>query len=177
MEGTRHERVVTVLSAYLIGFTTAFIAFGVTQIENRVDFVYVPTPGQTAAVMNAVPTAIEHSEVTVAYVNETGLMYNGHNGEVLISAYAEDSQEDGMHQSIFEFSMSPDGKYLYFCEVPSADMDACKPFVYVVAAEAVYPVTEGGERIALPLAATTLTWDDFGLTAISGLKVDQNPIR
>ncbi len=177
MEGTRHERVITVLSAYLIGFTTAFIAFGVTQIENRVDFVYVPTPSQTAAVVNAVPTDAPVTTVSEAYLSEAGLMYKGNKGEVLVSAYAEDGQKDGVHQSIFEFSMSPDGKYLYFCEVPTADIDACKPFVYVVAAEAVYPVTEGGERIALPLTATSLGWDNLGLTAISGLKVDQNPIR
>jgi hypothetical protein len=175
MEGTRHERVITVLSAYLIGFTTAFIAFGVNQIENRVDFVYVPSPAQTASVITA--TMPEPTTNPVAYVTEAGLMFGGGGTEVLVSAYSEQGGEDGVHQSIFEFKASPDEQFLYFCEVPSADIEACKPFVYVVAKDAVYPVTEGGARIALPLTETELTWDAAGLVAISGLKVDPNPIN
>lgn len=176
MEGTRHERVVMVISAYLIGFTTAFIAFGVTQIEDTVNFVYVPAPAQTASVAQAVAPS-ETSLAAEARINDTGLVYVQNGNEVLVSAFGEADGVDGVHQSIFEFSLSPDKQFLYFCEVPSADIEACKPFVYVAKADTVYPVTEGGERIALPLTATELTWDETGLTAISGLSVDSNPVR
>lgn len=179
MEGTRHERVVTVLSAYIIGFTTAFIAFGVTQIEEAVNFVYVPVPSQTAAVIDALPADDQPAALSnqPVYLTEAGLVYNDNGSETLISAFGESGDIDGVHQSIFEFSLSPDGQFLYFCEVPAAAVEACKPFVYDTNEGAVYPVTEGGERIALPLTATELTWDKTGLVAISGLAVDPNPIR
>ncbi len=179
MEGTRHERVLTVLSAYLIGFTTAFIAFGVTQIEDSVNFVYVPVPTQTAAVVDAVeePAPAPVASDLVAYLTEDGLVYAKDGAETLVSAYAEDADMDGVHHSIFEFGLSPDENFLYFCEVPTSEAEACKPFVYSAAADAVYPVTEAGDRIALPLSATELSWGTDGLAAISGLTVDASPIR
>lgn len=177
MEGTRHERVVMVLAAYVIGFTTAFIAFGITQIEDSVNFVYVPAPAQTASVVAATEAASPTVGEVEARLTNEGLVYAQNGAEVLVSAYGQDASMDGVHQSVFEFSLSLDKRFLYFCEVPTADVEACKPFVYVAALDTVYPVTEGGERIALPLTATELTWDASGLVAISGLKVDENPLR
>ena len=52
MEGTRNERVIMVMAAYVIGFTTAFIAFGLNQMEESVHLVYVAnTPATQSAVV------------------------------------------------------------------------------------------------------------------------------
>lgn len=181
MEGTRHERVMMVVSAYVIGFTTAFIAFGVNQISNTSYVAEAPAGAlvqQTASVINATeseppaPTTIE----TVT-IDQDGLWYTNQLGAVrLVTAYDPVSAADGHYQSILEYQLSADETMLYFCEVPTATADACKPFLYDANEDVVYPVTVSGERIALPLDAVTLTWDDGQLVAITDLPIDPVPV-
>lgn len=173
-EGSRHERVVGVLSAYIIGFTTAFIAFGVSEMSPTVKFVEVPTQASTAAVINAVaePEATVPAALAVG-VTEEGLEVVRDGVPTLVSAYVGDGGEDGMHHSIYEYILSPEQDALYFCEVPTASAEACKPFVMDLMTDIVYPLTAAGERIALPLGvAHDLTWLDGSVIRIGEVMVD-----
>ena len=42
LEGHRHEKVVLIITSYVIGFTTAFIAFGINQLLETEDVVSAP---------------------------------------------------------------------------------------------------------------------------------------
>ncbi len=174
IEGTRNERVIMVLAAYAIGFTTAFIAFGVTQIEDKVQFVYVPAGDQMASVVSAVgQDSLPAHEKLVA--NEVGLTYKDGEIEELLSANIVRDGEDGFHAALIDYALSPDERFVYFCEQPLPASDACKPFVYDAAQKMVFPVLQNGERIALPLTQQSLTWGKSGLSTVGTVSVDTLP--
>ncbi len=174
MEGTRNERVIMVLAAYAIGFTTAFIAFGVTQIEDSIQFVYVPSTSQTANAISAAQ-AEPHASDGALVLNEVGLLYSDGETEVLLSTNTVQNGEDGFHAAMIDYTLSPNAKFVYFCEQPLPTSDSCKPFVYDVARELVFPALSNGLRIALPLVAQDLMWTETGLSAVGKTAIDSLP--
>lgn len=175
MEGSRHERVAIVATAYVIGFITAFIAFGINQFENNVEFVYVPTNG-TAAVADAVGVP----KVGTTALTENGLVYIAGSDETLLSAHAgvgETELSDGVYTAMVQHEVSPDGAFVYFCEVPVDGAESCKPFIYSVAKKVVYPLTAQGDRIALNTTKQNLMWSETGLQSIGETVVDPLPVN
>lgn len=182
MEGTRHERIIMVAAAYVIGFTTAFIAFGLSNSSSPLEVASVPTPPQTAAVIDAVPTIPEPkqdpTEPTMS-LQADGLHIVDANGDVLVSALGTDVTmgEDGFPAAIFQYDLSPDGHFAYFCEQATPDAVNCKPFVYDLQNQVVFPLKEGGERIVLELTEANVTWGDGGVVALGPVTVDPLPTR
>lgn len=174
MEGTQYERAITVLASYVIGFVTAFIAFGVTQLEGDVKFVAAPSPIQAASVAAARPVTSPAQTATVQQ-NETGLVYLNGAEEVLLSAYDTTERADGIHVAITQHELSPDGQFVYFCEQGTLETNACTPFLYDVVGEMVYPLKQGGARIALTAEVAQLNWSANGLLSVGATGID--PIR
>ncbi len=100
MEGSRHERVALVVATYVIGFVTAFIAFGVTQLEDSVTFVYVPQAAQTAAIADAMPAATASVDSPVVSLRPEGLYLVRGAEEGLISAVTAEGGDDGLAVAI-----------------------------------------------------------------------------
>ncbi len=181
MEGTQYERAVTVLASYIIGFVTAFIAFGVTQLDTEVKFVAAPKATQSAAVVTAtnaapaaavVPTAPAAAAEAVVMETEVGLVYVANGVETLLSLFDAAGGTDGIHAAITQYELSPDGQFVYFCEQGSLESAACTPFLYDVTSEVVYPLTQGGARIALDAEVAQLNWSANGLLSVGATGVD-----
>lgn len=161
MEGTRNERVIILTVSYIIGLITAYIAFGVTQLETTFKYVYIPA-SNTAAVI-AANTSAPQTEGVVAETKD-GLVYIKDNATYLLSNLAPEKQailSDGHHVAIADYSVSPDHSQVYFCEIASADLDLCRPYLYDVASDSVSPLTEDGKRIAFD-TNQSVTWDETG---------------
>lgn len=164
MEGTRNERVTVLIISYIIGFITAYIAFGLSQLEEK--FVYVPIDAaQTASVIDAssaISSNVTETEAVPAITKEGLVVVK--NGEVrVVSASrpaADTILEDGFHVAIADYQMAPNEEYLYFCEVPSVDTDSCKPFIYDITEDAVYPVRLDGERVAFEAGGDDVYWNE-----------------
>ncbi len=162
MEGTRNERVIVLTVSYIIGLVTAYIAFGVTQLETTFKYVYVPAV-HTAAVINATDTNTELNTGIVAETKE-GLMYINNNALYQLSLRGTEEQaitSDGYHVAISDYLVSPDASQVYFCEVASLELDVCRPFIYDVAGDFVTPVTQSGQRIAFELEQEVY-WNEDG---------------
>lgn len=160
MEGTRNERVAILIAAYVIGFITSYIAFGLTQLSDK--FVYVPTV-QTASVVSATQSASE--SVAIPAINKDGLVVVKDNEVRLLSALAAPSDDvlpEGSHVSIADYALSPDGQHVYFCEVPAADLGVCRPYIYDVAEDMLYPVLSDGQRVAFDTEGETVYWSSDG---------------
>ncbi|MFT7507575.1 MAG: hypothetical protein ACI92I_000735 [Acidimicrobiales bacterium] len=162
MEGTKNERVGILVAAYVIGFATAYIAFGVIQLENNAVFVQEPTSVRnTASVIESVAPVM-----TGVSVNSDGLVYKGADSEVLLSAKSTPDEgeylPEGSHVKISDYSVSPDGEYVYFCELPSLTAESCVPFLYIVSLDVVYPVTIDEERIAFEAKGHKISWTEDG---------------
>lgn len=167
MEGNRHERVALLITSYIIGFVTAFIAYGLSSTSSEnIKIVQVPetsTPNQTANVR----TALE-PDLTV-YADGTGLKVSSRNDDtVLLSAtantyeYEEYVGMDGVHHDIPYYSLSPNSELVYFCEQSTPDSEMCKPFIYSIQEEVVYPVMQDGERVDFEIATHSVEWGSDG---------------
>src|SRR3990167_8142682 len=77
MEGTRHERAALVLTAYAIGFTTAFILYA-ANINNNSTLISAPrTDANTASVASAVKKTPESTNILpIEEVTSSGVTYN-----------------------------------------------------------------------------------------------------
>ena len=157
MEGTRNERVAILLIAYIIGFITAYIAFGVIQLEDSVKF-----PNQTASVISTQRQVVDTTNVFVA-LDKEGLVLIKNDERTLLSITDEGALlSDGVHTSIVEYALSPDKSQVYFCELPSDDSKSCRPYIYSIVDEVVYPVTIKGERVAFEAKNHTVAWSEEG---------------
>ena len=163
IEGTRNERVAILLASYIIGFITAYIAFGVVQLEDHVDFAQVSNQHMASVIASR-----EQSSVSNAFIatDKEGLILI-HNGErTLLSAVETASTDsllqDGVHVAISDYSLSPDQSHVYFCEIPFAESDSCRPYLYSIDDGVVYPVEIQGERVAFATVGQEVTWSEDG---------------
>ena len=170
MEGSRHERVALIGATYVIGFVTAFNGFGVSQLEDTVDFVYVPTGAQSAALGHSAKLA----PTSLIALREEGLYYqtSANSKGLLISAITEAGGDDGVAVAITQYELSPNEAFVYFCEQPTTLSDSCKPFVYSTKNDVVIPLTQNGQRIGVPNKPALLLWDEAGLVAIGDVVID-----
>lgn len=165
MEGNRHERVALLITAYIIGFITAFIAYGLSSTTDLevVKVVNVPQTfeaKQSANVHNATGSNMQ------VYKDEQGLHVTSlSNDKILLSAAVDMSVDseligvDGIHYDIPFSSISPSKTKIYFCEQPTADSETCKPFLYDVEEDIVYPVLDNAERIEFVIAEHSAKWN------------------
>lgn len=181
IEGSRHERAALVSTAYIIGFITAFIGFGVagTSMVNNGTLSSVPTT-QTASVAAVVnergeETLLEPTQTnTVSYrLTEKGLYLLKGMEHRLISLNVPDANgEAGVHVAIAQAELSPNQEQLYFCEQYQLDAATCTPFVYTVAEDVVEYVKVGGERQVLPVDQQAVRWSDGELLTVGSTVVD-----
>ncbi len=177
MEGTKHEKVVILLLAYIIGFTAGYISFGVTQPnipffeqnESVPEFIIpaqasqsAPTPSTEPSVVPQLADSIEADYTTPKFANGTHVYYE--DGRLFISiegkvnllsiernkmsANVSDYFTDqGLHVSIPRFLMSDDKKFVYFCEQQS-DEDSCSSFIYDTSTQTIQYVVADGQKIS-----------------------------
>lgn len=164
MEGTRNERVAILLASYVIGFITAYIAFGVIQLESTPTFAQLPS--QNAAAVITSQKVAQTPSATFLAIDKEGLVLIKDNVRTLLSASADATGDtfftDGQHVAIVDYSLSPDSKSVYFCELPTADADSCRPYIYSITNDTVYPVQIAGERVAFDATDQSVSWSEAG---------------
>jgi len=169
MEGTRNERVAILLTSYLIGFITAYIAFGVIQFENSLEFTQVETQ-HTASVIQARQQSVPLENVFLA-VDKEGLVLIKNNTRTLLSLNVgnnlNNSFQDGEHVAISEYALSDDKKHVYFCELPSVTSESCRPYIYSIVDQVVYPVEINGERVAFEAEGQEISWSIDGTLLVN----------
>jgi len=182
MEGHRHERAALVLASYVIGFTTAFILYAnITSNDGTTTIISVPaTEVNTASVINAARPAAEPTNIlpievvsshTVAYAAGRLEVAKGENTVLLsfnptVAGIDVDTADltQGFHFGEVTYLVSPDNKFVFFCEQQDVTNSACLGFVYDIEAETIYPVVKNGAPVligATSLAAAEFT--KFGL--------------
>src|SRR3989338_1013238 len=142
MEGTRHERAALVLTAYAIGFTTAFILYA-ANINNNSTLISTPrTDANTASVANALKKTPESTNILpIEEVTSSGVTYNNGLLEVtkgdevsLLSFNTEVAGLDvdtanltqGFHFGEIKYQVSPDDNFVLFCERQDVSSTTCR---------------------------------------------------
>lgn len=179
IEGTKHEKAVLVILAYVVGFTAGFIVFGLSSAPALQSVTVAPiveTPATTEVVAEVpVDKMMENTEAPdmsqqVMY-KDGRLMANSNGASVLLSAQmqtvdaetAKAFAEQGVHEALPQYMASDDGNFIYYCEQHAGE-DTCINFVYSVTDQVIQYVTVDGVKLrSTPTDAKSAYWDGASL--------------
>lgn len=155
----KHERIFIVALAYVIGFTTAYIAFGLTNTTGQETIVLTTPNNNQEYVDNSFEAFVPMNGLTVRY-DEEGLFAELDGNESIISAALESEENagQGFHMDIPFYFISPSGKYVYYCEQERLDDLECNQYVYDVERGTVYQVAVDGEAYRISVFDFPLSW-------------------
>ncbi len=173
MEGNRHEKIAIVLCGYIIGFTTAFIGFGVNNLNQEIvsEVAYVPVPHA-----QNVQEITEQPVITGVSFGDDGLYASTPTGSFLLSvkkstlgaSLLASAETSGYHYAIVDAEVSRDGKFAYFCEQLSEQSKTCDGYVYSIDEDMLHKVTLGESVYAPTVDQHVSSWSEEGLLTVSG---------
>lgn len=175
MEGTRHEKILLVVVAYIIGFITAYIAFTVDRTDGAVEVPVAPAKAENTTPPARTPAAPEAVYQTSA-VQENGAFYVVVDGErrrlsVNLAGNSQassviDSGIGGYYEPIIN-AVSSDGRHVFYCERNTPDTDLCTAFVYSVEDELTYMLASQNEKeLQLAIAQEDVRWQPNNLLIV-----------
>lgn len=140
----RHEQAILVTLAYIIGFTTAFIAFALnSNYEKTTDVV---------AVKNNINLADSTQKVSTQSIktlnNEEGLFMVKDGRTRILSGLVDKDVVDGYHLSVISASVSPDESYIHYCVNVGSEASSCSHFVYSIEADTIYKLKMDGNQVS-----------------------------
>ena len=161
MEGTRHEKIAIIIASYVIGFTTAFIAFGINQPDSRMQV-------QIQGGQNNSAQQVSDNDITSVGYGNDGLFVITSGYERLLSAKAStlgasaisSKGTSGYYYKIVDAEASRDGRFVYFCEQLTQDAETCDPYVYAVEDDSLHMVKADGSAYKSPVATHESAWSD-----------------
>ena len=171
LEGSRHEKVLITITAYVIGFTTAFIAFGQNQHYHKTKY-YLPVTTathetlETSSQTGQLDTTLHQPSTNVIesheFVTEVGLYYRSQGDERIVSvnrSYLDNApMQNGYHVAVHGVSLSPNEQFMYFCEQVTEAVDECEPFVYAAETDMIYLVNLPDGTSSISLSAHDAYW-------------------
>ena len=145
MEGTRNEKALLVLCSYVIGFVTAYIAYGITYTTFS-EVAVTEGDTYTASVSAAADTTPAANGVSYV-LDDAGLTVNVNGEERLLSVNAATLTPEeiatlgapGVYETMNQVSVSSDGSEVFYCEQFPGE-SVCTPYVYSVANDSIRPV-------------------------------------
>lgn len=156
----RHEQLSILVLAYVIGFTTAYIAFGLNpnrDIASGKDVVYSSS--------TSLRDVVESTPNTIAAVtfSDVGMFAEVGDEEVVISGKLTDSVEPGpgFHVDIPFYEVSPQGNFVYYCEQHSEVPTQCSEYIYSLETHSVHPIKiEGMNVVSTDTSEQNFVWND-----------------
>ena len=173
MEGNRHEKIAIVICGYIIGFTTAFIGFGVNNLNQEVvsEVAYVPVQR-----IEKVQEVTDEAVITSVSFGDDGLYASTPSKSFLLSLKKVSTgasvigaiEIPGYHSSVIDAEVSRDGKFAYFCEQLSEENKTCDGYVYSIDDDMLHKITLDGSTYLPTIDQHVSSWSEDGLLTVSG---------
>lgn len=167
----KHEQLLIAGLGFIIGFTSAFITFGLgdkSEKTSHVERVHNESYGLVANTAGAVGHRIDDT-----IVNNDGLFAKLGGKERIVSASAIGPEERvaGFHYAVVETLVSPDKQYLYYCALAEPVDTSCYHYIYSAADDVIYPVKDTNTNEYLRTAADSLevAWQQDGALSVNDL--------
>lgn len=176
IEGTKHEKALIVVLAYIIGVTSGFLAFGpysgsaeaqkhkIYNTDYSAEEVYDEDLDGSIIYQEEEEVVNSNGEVLgeiavsedFVYYTEDKLFVEAPTGRVLLSIHeselngeiSSDFSEQGLHVAPPVFVASDDERHVFFCESHD-DSGVCKAFLYDVTENVIRPVAVNGQHLTL----------------------------
>ncbi len=175
LEGTKHEKAVLVIVAYIIGLCSGFIGFGLSPNQTSHEKTnaimpmanneiihegYVP-PTTHPPQFEETPVVEEPSETEVSSsTDETvsykdGKLYANAGGEMFLLSLRNDIMPvnnvegfatQGIHKDIPAYNVSASGRYVYFCEQQTETLE-CTNMIFDTETKLIQFVAFAGEKV------------------------------
>lgn len=171
MFDTRHEKIIITIAAYIIGFTTAFIAYGLSQKPTTVSY----NNSQIVSVASSKKAPQESIAPTVVLENDGLRVYTDKFERLLSFAQSQFSANvilstgtSGVHYAIIDAEPSRDNNYVYFCEQLTSTSDTCTPFIYDVDKDFLKRVTLDGAAYYPEIGEYVSSWTKDNFLMVGG---------
>ena len=155
-----NERAIIVALSYIIGFTTAFIGFGITPDKlQKADYNRMTFDSVSDNFVRANLTATTFN----TYQSEDGLFIEIDGDERIITARATGAGKGpGFHYDIPHYETSPNMQFIHYCEQSTEIPTECTHYIYVTDNHIVYPVEIGGEGVVSQISSLHTHWLNDG---------------
>lgn len=163
-----HEHALLVALAYVIGFTTAFIAFHLAE-QSRAGFA-ADFVGSDYHFLN------DEEPKAEILVKEGSLFVTKAGKERVLSAKTDGMQaEDGFHLRIITASVSPNNNFVYYCVQIREGSNKCMNYVYSMETDEVHRVKTGDEQLVSVSEETgDFGWQEDGSLTLGDLRSSDN---
>ncbi len=177
MENSRHERAFVVMASYVIGFTSAFIAFGINHFTPTDVIVMSDTITQIATQQPAMQPRQGQSYSASIRVEPAGLVVVSEAGKRLLSARKDSpylasvisaEPQPGLAVKIIEAELSRDSRFVYFCEQLTPDSQSCTAYVYSIADDVLHPLQVRDAGYEPQIVTHTSAWSQDGNLMVDG---------
>ena len=154
----QHEQAILVVLAYIIGFTTAFIAFKLA-VDNHWSTIIV-SERSGYEMMNNLEVLVKGGNL---YAQKDGK-------ERVLSVFADRAEAaDGFHYNVLVASVSPDNRFIHYCVQPTSASDTCINFIYAFDEDVIYRVKNGEDQMSVLADLTTESgWLKDGRLSLPG---------
>lgn len=160
-----HREAIIVGLAYIIGFTTAFIAFGLDGTGKH------KSKAKYHRELPVEQTVAERGEKQIGIaIREEGLYALLSDKDRIISAQGASliNAKPGWHHQVIKTEVSPNNSYIYYCVQLVSSSSDCANFVYEVEADVVHKVSRAdGEQVLSPIQGLVAGWTSDGLLTIN----------
>ncbi|MFT5037294.1 MAG: hypothetical protein ACI9VM_000873 [Candidatus Azotimanducaceae bacterium] len=160
-----HERIILVLLGYVIGFTTAFIAFSLAP--------NIILDSDVASFGDGVTTQYASaSEPNTITFEETGLYVVKNGQQIIVSGKLQDGIDPGpgFHVSVSFSQISPSGDYIYYCEQETTSSETCNQYVYNADTHTAHPLKHNGANLTASISGSGFSWNSKNILTNNKLK-------
>lgn len=168
VEGTRHERVVLIVLAYVIGFITAFIAYNFTpQTDINTQSSLHVSEKETGQTPQFAFNVVFEDDGLYAVTNTYRRIISANKNVLSAAAQANIAEGSGYHYKIVDAEASRNGKYIYYCEQLSESSSTCDPYVYNLETDTVHHVTDEGRHLTFPINDHQSQWLEGSILVVN----------
>ena len=163
----KHRQALIVALSYVIGFTTAFIAFGIDNFSHDIDKKYHKASSPASSQNFKTDSQAERVSISV---REDGLYAVISDRERILSAQTASvlDAKPGWHHEVIKTEASPNGQFIYYCVQVSVENGECENFVFVVSEDIAYRVSRAdGEAMSSDINSLVAGWTNDNLLIIN----------
>lgn len=161
MEGTRHEKAFLVITAYVIGFTTAFIAFAIPSMQSTDTVETITAAPRAVSSSTAAPSlSVGKGEEGLYAITPTYQRLLSVDRATLSANLIDSAPTSGYYYQIIDAEASRNGQFVYYCEQIDESDDTCDPYVYELATDSLHLVTADGAEVKPEIASHAAAWTD-----------------
>ena len=171
----KHERATLIVFAYIIGFTTAYIAYALTPSAPAPTYTAVPqptapavvtTPNRVAGVSAREATPRQYQSVEAEMTGEGLFAILDGQSRILSAQAIRATGQAGFHDEVIAYAPSPDNQFIAYCVRQTGMSASCNPYVYDVAADVVRKakLINSSAELIVPTTQAEVSWQGGLLT-------------